>query len=59
MPGASAVDGSFAPVACVLREATHSHRATDCLPPSPPPSHPPSVQYLWVWCPVPETVVCT
>jgi len=33
MPGASFVGGSFALVACVLREATHSCRATDYLPP--------------------------
>lgn len=33
MPGASFVDGSFACVAYVLREVTHSRRATDCLPP--------------------------
>lgn len=31
MPGASFVDGSFARVACILREVTHSRRATDCL----------------------------
>lgn len=44
------IDGSFALVACVLREATHSCRATDCLS---------RIQHLWVWCPVPKAVVCT
>lgn len=33
VPGASFIDGSFALVACVLRKATHSCRATDCFPP--------------------------